>query len=93
MTITPGTGIRNIEASTEIVMLTAQQNGVTLQFAESGVYQVSIVNAAGQRVCSKSLQVRAGEGIVLQFNSPQGTYVLDVRQNGRLLKALKLLKR
>ena len=93
VTITPGTGIKNIESATETVVLTQQRNSVTLQFAESGAYEVTIVSAAGQKVRQQHLQMRAGENAIVHFNAPQGTYVLSVRQNGHLLKAMKVQKR
>lgn len=65
---------------------------LNLQFLKSGNYQIEVVNLAGQLVSKKILTVSDNEFIRINVNGPKGTYLVSVKENGKLLKVMKVIK-
>lgn len=66
---------------------------VNVQFVNGGTYTVEIHNLAGQLVSTESLQVNAGEFVNMNVSGSAGTYFITVKDNGKVLKSLKVIKK
>ena len=66
---------------------------VNVRFTVEGVYTVRICDMNGMVVCEKAQQVSAGEMIRINVNVGGGTYVGQVLKDGKLVRAVKLLKK
>lgn len=66
---------------------------INLQFAVDGNYQVDVFDAQGRQVASKKYQARAGEICTMTMdNAAKGIYSVVISQDGKRVKALKLVK-
>ncbi|EOA60228.1 hypothetical protein HMPREF1214_00478 [Bacteroides sp. HPS0048] len=88
-----GTGVKE----NEVVNFSAYPNPfvdeVNVQFVNEGTYTVEIHNLAGQLVSTNSLQVNAGEFVRMNVSGSAGTYFITVKDNGKVLKSLKVIKK
>ena len=68
-------------------------DNINLQFAVDGNYQVDVFDAQGRQVASKKYQARAGEICTMSMdNAAKGIYSVVISQDGKRVKALKLVK-
>lgn len=66
---------------------------VNVKFTVEGIYTVRICDMNGTVVCEKAQQVAAGEMIRINVNVGGGTYIGQVLKDGKLVRAVKLLKK
>ena len=65
---------------------------VFVDFAEAGNYNVRVYNVAGQVVASKAQHLSAGQKMELTLGQV-GTYVLNIEQDGKTLRSVKLIRK
>lgn len=67
---------------------------VNIMFAEEGVYTAQIVALDGRVIEDKVMSVAAGEGVRIDINGEQGTYILRILDNkGVAVRTMKLIKK
>lgn len=66
---------------------------VNVRFAVEGVYTVRICDINGTVISEKSQQVSAGEMIRINVHASGGTFIGQVLKDGKLVRAVKLLKK
>ncbi len=66
---------------------------VNVKFAVEGIYTVRICDMNGAVVCEKAQQVAAGETVRISVNASGGAYIGQVLKDGKLVRAVKLLKK
>ena len=67
---------------------------VNVMFAEEGVYTAQIVALDGRVIEDKVMSVAAGEGVRIDINGEQGTYILRILDNkGVAVRTKKLIKK
>ena len=82
-------GIGEMESLTDMKSYTVG-NQVFVEFDNSGNYEVSAYNAAGQRVASRRQDVNAGQKMRLTLRNA-GVYVLRVTRDGKPVRNVKLI--
>ena len=65
---------------------------VFVDFAEAGNYNVRVYNVAGQVVASKAQHIAAGQKMELTLGQV-GAYVLNIEQDGKTLRSVKLIRK
>ena len=65
---------------------------VFVDFAEAGNYNVRVYNVAGQVVASKAQHLSAGQKMELTLGQV-GAYVLNIEQDGKTLRSVKLIRK
>ena len=87
-----GTGITGIEkAQSDEFKATTVGENVLVEFEQSGHYNISLYNLAGQLVTQKSAHIAAGNNASLYLGTP-GTYLLRIERDGKLVRTVKLVK-
>lgn len=87
-----GTGITGIEkAQSDEFKATTVGENVMIEFEQSGHYNISLYNLAGQLVTQKSAHIAAGNNASLYLGTP-GTYLLRIERDGKLVRTVKLVK-
>ncbi len=66
---------------------------VNVQFSNAGEYTIRIFNINGMLVAEKTQDIAAGEMMQINVNAEAGAYVAQISCNGKLVKAVKLLKK
>ncbi len=66
---------------------------VNMKFAESGTYTVEILNVSGQSIYSAPVSANTADFVKVKVNAPSGNYILRVLQNGKVMKAMKVIKK
>ncbi len=66
---------------------------VNMQFANSGLYTVEILNIAGQIIYTAKVNASASERVQVKVNAPKGTYLIRVATEGNVVKVLKVVKK
>ncbi|MBR5532786.1 MAG: T9SS type A sorting domain-containing protein [Bacteroidales bacterium] len=67
---------------------------VNIVFAEEGVYTAQIVALDGRLIEDKVMSVTANEGVRIDINGEQGTYILRIlNDKGVALRTMKLIKK
>ena len=67
---------------------------VNIVFAEEGVYTAQIVALDGRIIEDKVMSVTANEGVRIDINGEQGTYILRIlNDKGVALRTMKLIKK
>lgn len=61
-----------------------------LTLPEAGVYHISVSNAAGQTVATRSVNASAADHVTLRLGHP-GTYLVSISRDGKALPAIKLM--
>jgi len=87
-----GTGVTGIEkAQSDEFKATTVGENVLVEFEQSGHYNISLYNLAGQVVTQKSAHIAAGNNASLYLGTP-GTYLLRIERDGKLVRTVKLVK-
>ena len=87
-----GTGVTGIEkAQSDEFKATTVGENVLVEFEQSGHYNISLYNLAGQLVTQKSAHIAAGNNASLYLGTP-GTYLLRIERDGKLVRTVKLVK-
>lgn len=94
ITVGGGSGFESVDLATE---LSAYPNPfidhVNVRFSKEGTYAVRIYDMNGNLVGEKVQNVATGEIMRIGVNVSSGTYVVQVLSDGKLVRAVKLLKR
>lgn len=89
-----GVGIESVDLDSE---LRAYPNPfidhVNVRFANEGDYTVRIYDVVGSLVAEKQQSVVAGEFIEINVNAKPGYYVAQILNDGKLVRAVKLIKK
>ena len=65
---------------------------VIIDFAEAGNYSVRVFNAEGREVAAKAAQMTGNGKMQLRLGAT-GTYIVQIKKDGKNLRAVKLLKK
>ena len=65
---------------------------VIIDFAEAGNYSVRVFNAEGREVAAKAAQMTSNGKMQLRLGAT-GTYIVQIKKDGKNLRAVKLLKK
>ena len=65
---------------------------VIIDFAEAGNYTVRVFNAEGREVAAKAAQMTSNGKMQLRLGAT-GTYIVQIKKDGKNLRAVKLLKK
>lgn len=79
--------VQNVDITTYVV-----DGAAVVEFAEEGIYNVSLYTVDGRTVASKEVAV-AGSDKVKVAMGVQGTYLLTVEKDGKILRSVKLLNK
>lgn len=66
---------------------------VNFRFAEAGAYTINVVNEAGALVQSVAANAEAGQVANVTVTGNKGLYVVQVMKDGKLYKAVKVVKK
>lgn len=83
-------GIEHLDATT-LKAYTVNKDAI-IEFAEAGAYDVTVFNIAGQMVGHKSARLQAGNTINIHLGKT-GVYVLNIKKDGKTVKAVKLISK
>ena len=70
----------------------AVEGAAIVEFAQDGNYTVSVYTTAGQKVAGKAVAIAAGETVQVALGA-NGTYVLVVEKDGKIVRSVKLLNK
>jgi hypothetical protein len=94
ITVTAGTGLEDAVVEMMGVYPNPFTDFVNIMFAEEGVYTAQIVALDGRLIEDKVMSVAAGEGVRIDINGEQGTYILRILDNkGVAVRTMKLIKK
>ncbi len=65
---------------------------LNIRFADAGAYSLEVSDLNGRVVYRNEVRVGSGDFASLRLNTPQGLYILHIKQEGKLLQTLKLIK-
>lgn len=66
---------------------------MNIRFANEGTYAIEVFDAAGKMIDAKETTVADGENIHLSVNGAAGIYFINIKQDTKILKALKVIKK
>ena len=66
---------------------------LNIRFANEGTYAIEVFDAAGKKIDAKETTVADGENIHLSVNGAAGIYFINIKQDTKILKALKVIKK
>ena len=66
---------------------------LNIRFANEGTYAIEVCDAAGKMIDAKETTVADGENIHLSVNGAAGIYFINIKQDTKILKALKVIKK
>jgi len=66
---------------------------LNIRFANEGTYAIEVFDAAGKMIDAKETTVADGENIHLSVNGAAGIYFINIKQDTKILKALKVIKK
>lgn len=66
---------------------------VNFRFAEGGAYTINIVSASGALLQTNSFNAGAGEAVNVAVTGGKGLYVVQVMKDGKLYKAVNVVKK
>ena len=90
----PGTGLEESVVEIMGVYPNPFTDYVNIMFAEEGVYTAQIVALDGRVIEDKVMSVAANEGVRIDINGEQGTYILRIlNANGVAVRTIKLIKK
>ena len=90
----PGTGLEESVVEMMGVYPNPFTDYVNIMFAEEGVYTAQIVALDGRVIEDKVMSVAANEGVRIDINGEQGTYILRILDaNGVAVRTMKLIKK
>lgn len=69
------------------------EDEVNIQFVESGSYSIEVNSISGQLVSQETIEANGGEFIKVSVNGTSGTYFISIKQNGKVVKTLKVIKK
>ena len=96
VTVGDPTGIENNNnepVNTYRVFPNPFEDEVNIQFVESGSYSIEVNNISGQLVSRETIEANGGEFIKVSVNGTPGTYFISIKQNGKVVKTLKVIKK
>ena len=67
-------------------------NEVNICFAQDGEYTVRVYNLSGSLVAEKTQTIASGEFVTVSVNGEAGSYIAQVYQGNKLVRAMKLIK-
>lgn len=67
-------------------------NELYVRFADEGTYTIEVFDAAGKLVETQETTVADGGDIHLSVNGAAGIYFINIKQDAKILKALKVIK-
>ncbi len=88
-----GTSLKQTKANILSVYPNPFINEVHVQFAEGGAYTVEVVNINGQTLYSRAVNVQSGEFVKIGVKAPKGNYLVYIRENGKAVQAVKIIKK
>lgn len=68
-------------------------DNVMIRFANGGTYDIEVFDIAGKLTHVEKATVAAGEHANLAVNGSAGTYFINIKKDGKTLKALKVIKK
>lgn len=83
-------GIEDVVA--DEVVTYAIEGAAVVEFAQDGNYKVAVYTVGGQKVAEKSAAIAAGQNMQVAINV-EGTYILTVEKDGKLVRSVKLLNK
>lgn len=66
---------------------------LNIRFVNGGTYTVEVFDATGKTVSVKETMVADGENVHLSVNGAAGIYFINIKQDSKILKALKIIKK
>lgn len=67
-------------------------NDVNICFAQDGEYTVRVYNLSGSLVAEKTQTIASGEFVTVSVNGEAGSYIAQIYQGSKLVRAIKLIK-
>ncbi|MEG1685333.1 MAG: LamG-like jellyroll fold domain-containing protein [Bacteroides sp.] len=86
-------GIDNDKAGAYSAYPNPFENEVNVEFVASGSYLVEVHNIAGQLVSTQTIIANAGEFVRIAIDGGAGTYFIAIKENDKVLKTLKVIKK
>lgn len=94
ITVGTGVGIESVDLETELnTYPNPFIDHVNVRFANEGNYTVRIYDITGTLIAEKQQAVSAGEFIQINVNANSGSYIAQILNNGKLVRAVKLIKK
>ena len=94
ITVNTGTGIEESVVEMMGVYPNPFTDFVNIMFTEEGVYTAQIVALDGRLIEDKVMSVAANEGVRIDINGEQGTYILRIlNDKGVAVRTIKLIKK
>ena len=94
VTVTKGVGISDSELG---IAYNAYPNPfvneLNVRFANEGTYSIEVFDATGKMIEAKETTVANGGDIHLTVNGAAGIYFINIKQDAKILKALKVIKK
>lgn len=91
--VNDGVGIADNEVGDYNAYPNPFENEVNVQFVNSGSYYVEIHNVVGQLISTKVIAANAGEFVRMTIEGEAGIYFVTIRENEKIVKNLKLIKK
>lgn len=66
---------------------------LNIRFANEGIYTIEVFDATGKMIEAKETAVVDGENVHLSVNGAAGIYFINIKQETKVLKALKVIKK
>lgn len=93
VTVTKGVGIEE----NETIEISAYPNPfvseVIIRFAQTGNYSIKVFDATGKTISENQMSPSDNDFVSITINGTSGIYFVQVSENGRILKTLKVIKK
>lgn len=87
------TAINSVETADNINITTTFVNDVNIAFAKAGNYTIAIANANGNVLQSTSVSVVENQVVNTTLKGSAGVFLVVVKQNNKVLKVVKVIKK
>lgn len=68
-------------------------NDVHVQFVKDGKFCIEVMTVNGQIISTQMADAKNGEFVKIGVNGANGMYLINIRENGKVLKSIKVLKK
>lgn len=68
-------------------------NEVYVQFVKAGKFNIDVLNINGQVVATQEASAQVGEFVKIGVAGSNGMYLINIKEDGKLIKVLKVLKK
>lgn len=92
VTISVDKGVGSVEQNEFSVFPNPFVESVNFRFAEDGAYTINILSVNGVLLQSNAVSASAGRVVNVAISGPKGMYLVQVVKDGRVYKAVKILK-